>query len=502
MTYKLRILVIMFLLPFWVVNGYGEEPKTPHQTSAPAPAPAHKATADSATAEKSTQNLSLYTTRNQDSIISPINKNAVVDTTFSIKSTVVNKNIPSEANHSNTSISSNTQLHEPKDQSYSLLWSIIVILFILLLLSWFRDSEFIRKITVFFSKVLRLEKSKNNKTIMSDNGKNTVVSAERNRAVQNKQNIQKKNIDHNISSDESLPLAFSNVEYKNKLYIKDKNSWYILGASSIGKSHISSNLPCQDNHYCKILDDWAVSVVCDGAGSAKYSNIGSQYIAEKAGNTFYKLVDRNKWYRNLPDDDKWSFEANKSLMSVYNEFARHFENKYDIRSLACTVIVVIITPSGVMCTHIGDGRAGYCNSFGDWKSLITPHKGAEANETIFITTPSWRGNKDFELSGVVVPESNVYREPINAFTLMSDGCEHHTYDCSKMITENGKEFWIDPNTPAEKFFNPLVDQIKDLNSKQVPYDEVQKNWQQFIGAGTSGLKDEQDDKTLIFGVRI
>jgi hypothetical protein len=92
--------------------------------------------------------------------------------------------------------------------------------------------------------------------------------------------------------------------------------------------------------------------------------------------------------------------------------------------------------------HIGDGRAGFCSSAGgEWVSILTPHKGEEANQTIFITN-NWWSKSNFIMSGVSVPEARVIRKNPSAFTIMSDGCEAHSFECSIMDKATNK--WSDP----------------------------------------------------------
>src|ERR1043166_3667928 len=133
-------------------------------------------------------------------------------------------------------------------------------------------------------------------------------------------------------------------------------------------------------------------------------------------------------------------EARNNLLA----FAK--EKGYEFSSLACTIIVVIYTPNGLLVTHVGDGRAGYCLE-GEWKPLIVPHKGEEANQTIFLSSKIWAQDDSFIMSGVPVPESKVVEGKVAAFTLMSDGCEHHAFECSKIDPTTHR--WSDPNLPSQ-----------------------------------------------------
>jgi hypothetical protein len=81
---------------------------------------------------------------------------------------------------------------------------------------------------------------------------------------------------------------------------------------------------------------------------------------------------------------------------------------------------------------------------------------------------------------------------------MSDGCELHAFDCSKIDPETNK--WNDPNTPSSKFFNPLTEQLKAMYQSKIPLNDIISEWQKFLEEGTEGFKEEPDDKTLILGV--
>lgn len=300
----------------------------------------------------------------------------------------------------------------------------------------------------------------------------------------------------------SSPKSFSNINYQHQKSILVSNNWFLVAGSSIGKSHILGNKLCQDNHLCtSINESWGIAVVCDGAGSAENSHLGSEFVSIKAVGAFTDLLKFNRFtdYNKLPNEEEWQRISTLAFRNIYNsltDFAR--EKKIEFNSLACTIIVIVFTPFGLLTSHIGDGRAGYCNERGEWKSLIKPHKGEEANQTIFITSSPWVYADNYRMSDVLVPESTVISEKVMGFTIMSDGCESHSYDCSKMDYENNK--WIDPNLPSEKFFNPLLKQIKSMHDYGVSPADIISTWLRFIEEGTVGLKNESDDKTLILGI--
>lgn len=283
--------------------------------------------------------------------------------------------------------------------------------------------------------------------------------------------------------------------------------WRVVGASVIGKSHLDNvpPLPCQDSHYLEEETDnrpkWGVAVVCDGAGSATHSHLGAQFVAEKTAQYFKKIVKKRVedygWYKKevLPIQEQWHYVAKKVLGTVRDDLESYAKEKnIEVKMLACTVIVVIFSPAGLLVTHIGDGRGGYRSAQGEWKSFLTPFKGEEANQTTFITSDIWNDTDKYI-------ESRVINERTTAFVVMSDGCESHCFQTYNP-DEASKQFrLIDINKPHAKFFEPLFNtinaaEIKDNEDEK----ELRQKWADFIQSGTEGLKNELDDKTMILGI--
>jgi len=282
-----------------------------------------------------------------------------------------------------------------------------------------------------------------------------------------------------------------------------KNNWIIAHASEIGRSHKIANppIPCQDNHAIKKLaKGWGVAILCDGAGSAKLSHEGSKFISDEALKLFEAIVQENEWIKKstLPSGKDWELLANKALKKLRYDLEQLAKfRKVDVRDLACTIIVVIYSPMGILTTHIGDGRAGYRDNNNIWKPLITPHNGEEANQTIFITSRPWL-QKGFTMSGVKVPEYRVITDPPTAFTVISDGCETHSFELGYFDKDQQK--FIKENKPYPKFFEPLTEALKGMHQEGLSQNEINDKWSSFVGQGTEKFKNEPDDKTLILGV--
>lgn len=287
-----------------------------------------------------------------------------------------------------------------------------------------------------------------------------------------------------------------------KPYNPADSSWSVAAASVIGKSHISSNIPCQDAHVYTMIDkDWGVAITCDGAGSAKNSHIGSALVSTSVRDYLVQLLKNEKKLQSkkMMTASEWEQIAQKLYEHALQQLhSCATKNQYDINSLACTMIVMVFGPQGIYVTHVGDGRAAYCDQYGEWKSCITPHKGNEANETVFLTSASWKSNSTLIMSGVNVPESRVITEKPIGIALMSDGCEAHSFECSKMDPITNK--WTDPNTPFKKFFEPAANNLRAMHKANVGEQVMNEAWEKFLSEGTDGFRNEPDDKTMILGV--
>lgn len=280
-----------------------------------------------------------------------------------------------------------------------------------------------------------------------------------------------------------------------------QGEWVVVGASVKGNGHIESNMPCQDNSKFEILGKgWGVAVVSDGAGSAAHSDMGSKVVVERGTLHFKNLVEKEGWMdkNTLPSDAEWLQKSYFVLKTIRNEVEMVAKkNNVDLKSLSATCLAVVFSPLGLLAVHVGDGRMGCKTAAGGWKAIMTPHKGDEANQTLFLISEFW-DIPNYVQSGVLVPESIVVREPVDAFAVMSDGCESTAWLCTAQNAETGK--YYDQNKPFEGFFNPLEETLASFHKDNVPEEERKEKWYKFIESGTKGFVKEQDDKTMILGV--
>ena len=286
-----------------------------------------------------------------------------------------------------------------------------------------------------------------------------------------------------------------------KSFVCNEDNWLVVGASVQGNGHLELQLPCQDNHAYEYLGDgWGIAVTSDGAGSAKYSDQGSAIVASRTLLHFKELLADRQWKEHamLPSDIDWLKLSYSTLLTMRDELRQVAKkNHCDVKDLSATVIVVIHSPKGLLATHVGDGRAGYKDMSGQWHALTTPHKGEEANHTIFIPSNFWN-IPFYEMKGVLVPEARVVREPACAFTLMSDGCEGAAWQCNFYDEDSNRYF--DPNLPHAPFFDPLIETLQEMHREQAEGKEYEEKWARFVEKGNKAFVKETDDKTLLLGI--
>ena len=394
--------------------------------------------------------------------------------------------------------------NNPQSKHDAGLYTFLICISLLIILSLFfkkKHPKQYKTLIRYISGIYRMI-IKNNKTFSANNTsiEPASVDTKLEDSTENKRDVSRNKVGNDLPPKEVPEKNEKSPQIQTEKFAIENNEWIIVGASVIGRGHIESKMPCQDsNSYANLGNGWGIAITSDGAGSARYSHVGSKIVVTRAKSYFEQLILTSSWYKNnnLPDDITWSKVAFKALKAVRNDILKFAEEKQaKLESFAATVIIVVHTPMGLLVAHIGDGRAGYQDKLGTWHSLITPHKGEEANQTIFITSDFWN-IPFYEMSGVSVPETRVIRESVKSFVLMSDGCEHTSWDCNLYNAEKG--IYYDPNTPHAAFFNPLIETLKEHKKEQLPFTDRSEKWSNYLDKGNKSFIKETDDKTMILG---
>lgn len=287
-------------------------------------------------------------------------------------------------------------------------------------------------------------------------------------------------------------------EERVRVFTNEKS---VVGISYRGDSHIKSDVVCQDfHHFSQLNNIWSIAIVSDGAGSAKHSDEGSRAVCGVFKYYAEELVNNNKSLQNgeLLDAKSWDIEFRGMLLRFQKELKEQLKQKsvsqeYPFESFAATIILLLFSKSGYMVAHVGDGRAGVKIN-GNWKSILTPHKGEEANQTIFSTAKYFQERPNLKMSHVYVPETSVEKQQIEAFVLMSDGCENGAWVTYQRKNLPNGDFRVeDVNLPR---INCLEDCLAIIAE---PKDKRQHLMIQFVSEYSNAFENEPDDKTILIG---
>ena len=275
---------------------------------------------------------------------------------------------------------------------------------------------------------------------------------------------------------------------------------YIIGASIRGRSHENHNTDCQDFHSSEYLGNgWYILSVSDGAGSAKYAKRGAKANSSIAIRLAKQMLMEKRWVTDnyFPSEVEWYIEARsifERIKLIIRTKVAELEEECVETDFNATILLVILTPNGILSAHIGDGRMGYLSQDGEWKSMMKPHKGSEANQTIFLQS-SWTAPTVPALciNGVYVPETRIIPEKAQAVVLISDGCERASWECNIMDMELGK--YTDKNVPYSGFMTPLLEALNGC----INDDKIQL-FIDILDRGTKACEREIDDKTMLLVV--
>ncbi|HHI6078027.1 protein-serine/threonine phosphatase PphC, partial [Escherichia coli] len=131
-------------------------------------------------------------------------------------------------------------------------------------------------------------------------------------------------------------------------------SWRLVYASTVGTSHISADLPCQD--ACQMQIAWLndqqplLSVfVADGAGSVSQGGEGAMLAVNEAMAYMSQKVQGGELGLN-------DVLATNMVLTIRQRlFAEAEAKELAVRDFACTFLGLISSPDGTLIMQIGDG---------------------------------------------------------------------------------------------------------------------------------------------------
>jgi Protein phosphatase 2C len=157
--------------------------------------------------------------------------------------------------------------------------------------------------------------------------------------------------------------------------------------SAIGTRHEQRGQPCQDFGSYRIEGRFILGAVSDGAGSAKYSDIGAQIAVESVLDAVAlqlgeKVPTVEAMTAAAPEMFHKAFEE---VRSALNREAEH--TSCALQDFGCTLLAFVACRDWVAAMQIGDGLMVLrSHPEEDFNLLFKPDKGEFINETVFVTT--------------------------------------------------------------------------------------------------------------------
>lgn len=154
----------------------------------------------------------------------------------------------------------------------------------------------------------------------------------------------------------------------------------VAGVNTSGASKVN-----QDAASCIALANGAILAVSDGAGSAAYSNIGSQLIVRRFCRSFA--------YRDIPasllEFDVIVRSLVKKIRRQLLRLSRMYNLSAKLEDFHSTLLFVAIFGDRCFVAHLGDGACMIFDQNRDIMSISLPENGEYANQTHFITEDNW-----------------------------------------------------------------------------------------------------------------
>lgn len=238
------------------------------------------------------------------------------------------------------------------------------------------------------------------------------------------------------------------------------------GASCIGVAHLRSGVPLQDAYrtYVDPESKYSIVVVSDGAGSAKFAEVGSARISTNFISEIRALCSQ---------ENKVTFDSFKESVSMAVQSTRTalVKEGFKLNDCHATIVACVAFQDRCYLAHLGDGlQAVFIQEpNGDIAVCVSePENGEASNETFFYTEDAWRDH----LRLTEIPRN------VLGCMLMSDGMEDFV--------------WNPQSGLKTGFCRPLIQKARDSSKLPGGFDKI-------LAEVVSDKRTDQftnDDKTL------
>lgn len=223
-----------------------------------------------------------------------------------------------------------------------------------------------------------------------------------------------------------------------------QSSWQVYGASSIGKSHIDSNLPNQDSIYLQKTQDGIAAVVCDGAGSAKFSQAGAAFFSQSIAQMLLSLgVGLSVSHSGIAFDlVQVKQQIIEQLSQIRLDLQSQLTAESSLRDYHTTFTGLLIHSNHqALLVQIGDSplitsqfvvRHPHIDYFTNLQVYGDDSKNEYVNETHFITQDNWQPFLRVE---------PIDLSQVDCLALMSDGCADLVFEGASITPKIYRPFF-------------------------------------------------------------
>lgn len=212
--------------------------------------------------------------------------------------------------------------------------------------------------------------------------------------------------------------------------------WKRAVATSLGRSHAERLTPCQDSVATVYRRNVSAIALADGAGSSRYSEVGSRTCARTLCSIMCRYFD-----------EIIQMDAPEARFRIVQTICEQLETEATLRNLdlgdlSTTALAVAVKKNRYIAFHLGDGVIGtellLPSGLRSLRTISPPENGEHSNETYFVTSSSAHNHARLYV-GLI---QNAMQEHISGFILMSDGPEAALYRrktqelapaCSKLL---------------------------------------------------------------------
>jgi len=239
----------------------------------------------------------------------------------------------------------------------------------------------------------------------------------------------------------------------------------VLASSKRGRSHAHVGSFRDDDYQHALVNDWVITVVADGAGSAKYSRRGAQLICEAAVHNLSQglvddsaLVEAVTFFQQAQSEKASSLDAaQQNLQSILagklgsaarsaeqaiqQELALHSNLQAEYKDFSSTALIAICKQFsfGTLCAAfaVGDGAIAVYQQGHAVTLLGSADSGEFAGQTRFLDAQSVAD------SAIAARTRFVLVEDLTALLLVSDGVSDPWFETDAQLASINKwdAFW-------------------------------------------------------------